>query len=41
MTKYQSKAQEKLGSIMQPFIAGMRRIEEEEAQESGVPHRTL
>ena len=31
MTKYQSTSQEQLGSIMQPFIAGMRRIEEEEA----------
>ena len=26
MTKYQSKAQEALGPVMQPFIAGMRRI---------------
>ena len=32
MTKYQSKAQEALGPIMQPFIAGMRRIEAEEAE---------
>ena len=26
MTKYLSKAQETLGPVMQPFIAGMRRI---------------
>ena len=30
MTKYLSKAQEVLGPTMQPFIAGMRRIEAEE-----------
>ena len=35
MTKYQSKPQEKLSSIMQPFLAGMRRIEAEEAKETG------
>ena len=35
MTKYQSKPQEKLGPIMQPFIAGMRRIEQEEANLAG------
>ena len=34
MTKYQSKAQEKLGPIMQPFVAGMRRIEDEEAEKA-------
>ena len=34
MTKYQSKAQEKLGPIMQPFISGMRRIEEEEMKQT-------
>ena len=28
MTKYLSKAQESLGSVMQPFIAGMRRTED-------------
>ena len=26
MTKYQSKAQEMLGPVIQPFVAGMRRI---------------
>ena len=41
MTKYQSKVQDKLGSVMQPFIAGMRRIEEEEAKGAGVPQRAL
>ena len=34
MTKYQSEAQEKLGPIMQPFISGMRRIEEEEMKQT-------
>ena len=34
MTKYQSKPQEKLVSIMQPFLAGMRRLEAEEAKET-------
>jgi HAMP domain-containing protein len=41
MTKYQSKPQEKLGSIMQPFLAGMRRIEVEEATETGDQQRTI
>ena len=31
MTKYLSKAQEALGPVMQPFIAGMRRISEAES----------
>ena len=31
MTKYVSKAQEALGPVMQPFIAGMRRISEAES----------
>ena len=30
MTKYLSKSQEDLGSTMQPFLAGMRRMEESE-----------
>ena len=34
MTKYQSEAQEKLGPIMQPFISGTRRIEEEEMKQT-------
>ena len=34
MTKYACKPQEKLGSILQPFLAGMRRIEAEEAKET-------
>ena len=41
MTKYQSKPQEKLGSIMQPFLTGMRRIEAEEAKETGGQQRTI
>ena len=28
MTKYLSKAQESLGSVLQPFISGMRRTED-------------
>ena len=36
MTKYQSKPQEKLGPTIQPFIAGMRRFEQEEAHLAGV-----
>ena len=31
MTKYLSKAQEALGPVMQPFIAGMRRIADAES----------
>ena len=30
MTKYQTKTQEVLGPTMQPFLAGMRRIDESE-----------
>ena len=41
MTKYQSKPQEKLGSIMQPLLAGMRRIEAEEAKETGDQKQTI
>ena len=37
MTKYLSKAQESLGSVMQPFIAGMRRTEQEEANPAAAP----
>ena len=33
MTKYLSKAQEALGPVMQPFIAGMRRIADAESAE--------
>ena len=41
MTKYQCKPQEKLGSIMQPFLAGMRRIEMEEAKQTGSQPQTI
>ena len=41
MTKYQSKPQEKLGSILQPFLAGMRRIDAEEAKETGGQQRPI
>ena len=32
MTKYQSKAQEMLGPVIQPFIAGMRRLAQAESE---------
>ena len=41
MTKYQCKPQEKLGSILQPFLAGMRRIDAEEAKETGGQQRPI
>ena len=41
MTKYQCKPQEKLGSIMQPFLAGMPHIDAEEAKETGGQQRPI
>ena len=41
MTEYQSKPQEKLGSILQPFLAGMRRIDAEETKETGGQRRPI
>ena len=41
MTTYQSKPQEKLGSFMQPFLAGMCRVEAEEAKETSDQQRSI
>ena len=41
MTKYQSKAQEMLGPVIQPFIAGMRRIAQAESEPAAAEDKTI
>ena len=41
MTKYQSKAQEMLGPVIQPFIAGMRRIAQAESEPDAAQSKTI